>query len=654
MKKNKNRYKKRYPGRRHRAPGSDTGPTTGKYRGDKRGIGFLIRENKPHILIKREHRSGALDGDIVIVNIDSKRRGKLRTGAVTEITQRANEEVTGILNLSKKGNGFVTSDNERLPQIRVKNEGFLPAAQSGQRVVVKITEFPPDNLKLEGEIIKILGILGERGTVINEIIHRHKIPVEFSGEAMTLANKIPREVSAGELADRLDLRNELTVTIDGEDAKDLDDAVSLAVLPDGNFRLGVHIADVSHYVKPGDAVDRDAYLRGTSVYLADRVIPMLPQCLSNGICSLHPNVDRLTLSVIMEIDSAGDVVNYDIKKTVINTNERMTYNTVTGILENGAEHAFSGLFDNMKNLAEILKEKRYRRGSIDFDLTESYITVDGDGNPINVGRRDLSISNRIIEEFMIIANETVAEHVYRLNKPLIYRIHQKPDDSDIEKFSKMVYNLGYTLAKTRDIHPRVLRDILTECKDTPHQKIISMLLLRSLKKAEYSGKNDGHFGLSSQCYCHFTSPIRRYPDLTVHRILKELTAQRLDEERQDFWNNYIVAAAKQCSETEVAAQKCERDVEDYFKALYMVQFIGEVFDATVSGVTSFGIFAELDNTVEGLVHISKMDDYFIYDEAQMSLTGKATNKIYKIGDNVKVRLVSVKPEMGQIDFELEE
>jgi len=447
------------------------------------------------------------------------------------------------------------------------------------------------------------------------------------------------------------------VTIDGEDAKDLDDAVSIEKLPDGKYRLGVHIADVSHYVTEGSPLDVEALKRGTSVYLVDRVIPMLPRKLSNGICSLNAGEDRLSFTVMMDIDSSGKVVDHEIFESVINVDERMTYTNVYKILEEDDEELkkkYSHLVDDfktMKELAVILRNRRMARGSIDFDFAEAKIILDDKGRPVDVKKYEYTIANRIIEEFMLICNETVAEYFYWANTPFVYRVHEDPDPDKIETLSEFVHNLGYHLKGANKIHPGALQDLLDKVKGTKEELIVSTVMLRSLQKARYSHQNLGHFGLAAKFYCHFTSPIRRYPDLIIHRIMKEYLRGEMKEERENYLNEVLPEISKQCSERERAAEEAERETEELKKVEYMKQREGDIFTGVISSVTSFGMFVQLENTIEGLVRMSSMDDdYYIYNEKQYCLVGERTRKTYRIGDTVDVILAKADIANKQIEF----
>ena len=482
-----------------------------------------------------------------------------------------------------------------------------------------------------------------------------KFPQKVIKEAEDVAVEIPKE----EIERRLDIRHLNIFTIDGEDAKDLDDAISIEILENGNYNLGVHIADVTHYVKEKSKLDKEALKRATSVYLVDTVIPMLPKVLSNGMCSLNPNEDKLTLSVFMEIDKNGKVVKYDIKETIINSKARMTYTEVSDILEKGDEDLkkkYANILDdfyNAQDLAKILSKRRTQRGSIDFDFPEAKIILNEDGTVNNIKHYERRISNRIIEEFMLVTNETVAEHYFWLNIPFVYRIHEVPSKEKMEELSKFIATFGYTIkGDLDDVHPKALQKIVEDIKGKKEEDVISTIMLRSLRQARYSPECSGHFGLAAKYYSHFTSPIRRYPDLQIHRIIKEQLNDKINQKRIEQLTNIVDYSSTISSEKERKAELAERDVKDYYKALFMSDKIGQEFEGVVSSVTSFGMFIELDNTVEGLVRLANIsDDYYIFDESTYTIIGEATKKTYKIGDTVNIRVAKVNADLKEIDFE---
>lgn len=636
----------------------------GKLRCNNRGFfAFLIcdNENEDDVYIDGKSLAGAIDGDRVIAHIDGvdERTGR-REGHVTKILERGNERVTGILQEKRKDGLYtVKCDNERIyTKIRIEDEDIMDACE-GQRVVVSITRYK--NNHIYGRVIKTLGDADSISASVEAVLYEHSIRQEFPEEAVDEAEAIPQEVSEKDICGRLDLRDKIIFTIDGDDARDFDDAVSLDMLDNGNYRLGVHIADVTHYVREGSPLDKEAFERGTSVYLADRVVPMLPKLLSNGICSLNPHVDRLTLSVFMEIDCKGNTVSHDIVKSVIRSVERMTYNDVTKLIEQTDEvlaEKYSAILPTIKemaSLAELLQKKRAKRGSIDFDFPESQIVVNEQGEPVDILRTELGVSNKLIEAFMLEANETVAEYAVWAEIPFVFRVHEPPDTAKIAEFNQFVANFGYHLKGKIDednpVRPKALQNLLKQIEGTPEERMIATYMLRSLMKARYTPQNLGHFGLAAKYYTHFTSPIRRYPDLTIHRILKEYIDGKIDEDRAQSFRKFVSAASEQASEREIDAETAERDVDDLMKVVYMSQFIGGTFRATISGVTSFGIFAELDNSVNGLIRLESIkDDYYEYDENQRILIGQRTNQIYKIGDRIEVTPVRADMLSRRIDF----
>ncbi len=634
------------------APAESLGLITGRFQGHERGFGFVLNDPSD-LFIPADAQIGALHGDLVLAKIT--KGGKKQEGEIVKILERANHTVIGTFEQSRN-HGFLIPDDKRISKDIYLPKSEWQDAKDGQKVVVEITEFPDSRRNPEGKIVEVLGYPAEHDTLIRSALRRFGIRDVFPEEV--LSSSVPNCVSDEDLKARKDFRDKLVITIDGDDAKDFDDAISLEKSENGTYVLGVHIADVSHYVTPGSPLDKEAYNRGTSVYLVDRVIPMLPESLSNGICSLRPDVDRLTLSIEMTIDSKGKVKEYNIVPGVIHSNYRMTYQNVTKTLLDPTFHEYDHLrehFELMKELAEILHQKRVNRGSLDFDFPEAKILLDKKGKPISIEKYEITVSNHMIEEFMLLANETVAEHVFWLGVPLMYRVHEAPNTDKMELFSKLAKHFGYSLKGSAEPHPRALQEILNECKGKREERILSTMMLRSLMKAEYKGENLGHFGLAAKFYCHFTSPIRRYPDLIVHRVLKELLRGGMSEKRKEYWKKLIDEASGICSSTERNAEEIERDIDDMKKAEFMEQFIGDSFEGTISGITSFGMFVELDNTVEGLVRlVSLEEDEFQYVEEQMMLLGCRTGKTYRIGDSVQVRLVDAKPALRQIDFVIEE
>ena len=639
------------------------GLVSGKLEVKAKGFGFLIPdlEGEKDVFIPSSSMNGAMNNDKVLVQITKEDiNGKRREGEVKEVLERANKSIIGVYEDSRNF-GFVVPEDTRLNQ-----DIFIPkkdrnGAEDGDLVICEVINWGDRRRSPEGIVKEVLGKKGDKGLDILTIIKKYGLPEEFPKKVLSYAEGIEEEIPEKEYKRRHDIRDLRMVTIDGEDAKDLDDAVSIERLDGGKFRLGVHIADVTHYVKENNPLDKEALKRATSVYLIDRVIPMLPRKLSNGICSLNPKVDRLALSCFMVIDSKGKVIQHEIEETVIKTNERMTYTDVTKILEENDEELIKRYdylvddFKAMEELCTILRQKRLRRGAIDFNFEESKIILNELGKPIDIKPYDRAISNRMIEEFMLVCNETIAEHMYWTNLPFVYRIHEEPDEEKLEKFKEFAYNLGYVIRWGQDTHPRALQDVLDKVKGKKEETVVSTLLLRSMMQAKYSPECVGHFGLAAKYYCHFTSPIRRYPDLQIHRIIKEQINGKIDEKRITKLSGIVEVASKQSSEMERVAQEAEREVDDLKKAEYMQERIGEEFSGIISSVTSFGLFAELPNTIEGLIHITALDDdYYIYDEAHLCLIGERTKKVYRLGDEVKVRCTRVDIDNREIYFDLVE
>ncbi|WP_028777966.1 ribonuclease R [Shimazuella kribbensis] len=636
----------------------------GKVQGNAKGFAFVIADKSDlkDIYIHSSDMNGAMDGDIVLVRVFNKKKQDRRPeGEITRIVKRGRSQVVGVFRSINEHFGFVVPDDRRLPaDIFIPTEHRM-GAENGQKVVVKLSHFPSDRNSAEGEIIEIIGNKDDPGVDIVSIIRKHGLPEKFPPEVEEEAEAISETISDKDLLGRHDIRQRVMVTIDGEDAKDLDDAVSVERLPNGNIRLGVHIADVGYYVKEGSALDREAYERGCSVYLVDRVIPMLPKRLSNGICSLNPQVDRLTMTCDMEIDKRGEVVAYDIYPSVICTNERMTYRNVQKILEeHDAEliERYRSLvphFELMAELADRLRTKRIRRGAVDFNFTEAKIIVDENGKPVDIVKRPRSVAERLIEEFMLSANETVAEHYNRLEVPFVYRIHENPDAEKLQSFYQFVTTFGYRMkGKADKVKPRALQDLLLKISGRPEETVISTVMLRSMKQAKYSTENAGHFGLAANFYSHFTSPIRRYPDLLIHRVMRELYNEgTLSSERMEQLQLFLSDASEQSSVRERVAVDAERETDDLKQAEFMTEHVGEEYEGTISGVTSFGIFVELENTIEGLVHVSFLnDDYYRYEEKYYCLIGERTGRVLRIGDKVKIKVSGVNMEERKIDFEL--
>ncbi|NMA86509.1 MAG: ribonuclease R [Tissierellia bacterium] len=628
---------------------------------NEKGFGFLVPEDKTRedIYIPIEDMNGAFHGDRVVVRLKTSALPGLRDeGEIIRIIERVNETLVGTFE-SSKNFGFVVPDNTKIPYDIFIPKADINGAKTNQKVVVKITEWPEKRRNPEGEIIEILGYVGEKGTDILSIIKQYKLPEEFPRKVLNQAGNLEEIVSQEEIEKREDLRHLNTFTIDGPDAKDLDDAVSIEILDNGNYNLGVHIADVSHYVRERSPLDKEAYKRGNSVYLIDRVIPMLPKELSNGICSLNPNENRLTLSVFMEIDEYGEVVDHRIVESVINSKARLIYDDVSDLLENEdkeTETKLKGQVEDLKimgELSKLLYEKRQRRGSIDFEFPETRIILDGEGNPIDIEKEDRRIANKMIEEFMLVTNETIAEEMYWGDLPFIYRIHEKPDMERIEEFNKFIHNFGYNLKGSQEIHPKELQSLAQEVKGKKEEVLINTLLLRSLKKARYSEENEIHFGLASKYYCHFTAPIRRYPDLEIHRIIKAYINGKLNSLEKERLYVQLPKIADHTSITERTAEEAEREVEDLKKAEYMSKRIGEEYKGMVSSLTHFGMFIQLDNTIEGLVHFSNMvDDYYHFNEENYYIIGEHTKKIYRLGDTVDIRVINADLVRRNIDFML--
>ncbi|SFM25152.1 ribonuclease R [Paenibacillus sp. 1_12] len=636
----------------------------GRLQAHAKGFGFLIPEDRDHpdVYIHANDMGGAMNGDTILVRITTRGAagGKLE-GEVAKVVTRANTQIVGLFQMNE-GYAFVLPDDKRIGRdIFIPKEAFH-GAMDGHKVVVHILSYPEGRAAAEGEVIEILGHKNDPGVDIISIIRKHRLPESFPDEVLEEATSVPEVIAESDLIGRRDLRSKRIVTIDGEDAKDLDDAVNVERLDNGNYVLGVHIADVSYYVREGSPLDREAYNRGCSVYLVDRVIPMLPHRLSNGICSLNPQVDRLTMSCEMEFDENAKVVRHDVFTSVIKTSERMTYTNVRKLLSDEPEaellERYAYLMDDfrlMQELAGKLRNRRMKRGAIDFDFEESKILVDASGKPTDIVKRERAIAEQIIEEFMLAANETVAEHFHWLKVPFLYRIHEDPDNEKLQHFMEFITNFGYTVrGRGNTVHPQALQSLLNEIKGTKEERVISTVMLRSMKQAKYDALSTGHFGLAAEFYSHFTSPIRRYPDLIIHRVIREVLEQGdMQAKRHEYLSSRMEDIAKQSSERERVAVDAERETEALKKAEFMMDKVGEEFEGMISSVTSFGIFVELDNTVEGLIRLSDMhDDYYHYHEAQLALIGERTSKVYRLGDEVKVRVARVSTEEHTIDFEM--
>ncbi|HLR10223.1 MAG TPA: ribonuclease R [Sporosarcina sp.] len=634
----------------------------GKFIGHAKGFGFVSPEGEgmDDVFIPPNEVNGAMNGDIVLVRVSSSSSGEKREGTITRIAERKTTQVVGTFQ-DHRGFGFVIPDDQKLPMDIFIAKGDTLGAVDGHKVVVEITNWPEDTKSATGMVKKILGHKNDPGVDILSIIYKHGLATEFPEEALEHAQSVPSEVREEDIGNRRDLREEMAITIDGADAKDLDDAIAVVNHQDGTYTLSVHISDVSYYVTEGSPMDEEAYNRGTSVYLTDRVIPMLPHALSNGICSLNPHVDRLTLTCQMTIDGSGKVIDHEIYESVIRSKERMTYDDVYKIIEEKDEalrekyeHIVPMLHD-MADLAAILRKKRQNRGAIDFDFKESKVLVDEEGWPTDVVVLERTVSERLIEEFMLAANETVAEHFHWLQVPFIYRIHEDPKEEKLQRFFEFLTNFGIVVKGTsNDIHPRALQEIVDSIQGMPEEPVISTMLLRSMQQARYVDESIGHFGLSTDFYTHFTAPIRRYPDLIVHRLIRTyLFNKDVSAKTIAHWKAELPEIAEHASDRERLAVEAERDTTALKQAQFMLDKIGEEFEGIVSSVTNFGLFVELDNTIEGLVHVSYMvDDYYRFDDRQMMMIGEHTGKQFRIGDEVEVRVASVKPEESAIDFEL--
>ena len=638
----------------------------GKLSTSTKGFGFVIPDkikwpDESDVFIAPDAMMSAMHHDRVVVRVHSQSgQGKSRDGEIIRVIERANTRIVGTFEASRNF-GFVTPDDLRLGQ-----DIFIPKddkniVKNGSKVVVEITKWPEKKRSAEGKIVEVLGSKGDTGIEILSIIKRHNLPIEFPAEVQEAAEKVPAAISEEEIAGRRDMRHLPIVTIDGEDAKDLDDGVYVEPLKNGNYLLGVYIADVSHYVQENNTLDKEARERGTSVYLVDRVLPMLPRRLSNGICSLNANEDRLAMSANMEINSQGQVVNYELFPSVIRVKKRLTYTVVRKILVDHDEELIAEnqellpQLQDMERLCGILRKRRMSRGAIDFDFPELKVKLDETGKPIEIVKRMRSLAESIIEEFMLVANETVAEHMYKLKVPFIFRVHEEPDAEKITKLNKLLQTFGQNIPKMDEIKPSMLQKVLGNIAGRPEERIISTVMLRSLKQARYESQNIGHFGLAADYYTHFTSPIRRYPDLIVHRVMREtFNTTGMAAKRREKLTAILPEIALHSSERERAAAEAERETVSLKTAEYMAQFIGDTFDGIINGVTAFGIFVELDNGVEGLVRVSSMEeDYYQYVEEQYALIGERTKKVYRLGDAARVILTRVNPEERNIDFVLE-
>ena len=632
---------------------------TGVFTAHQRGFGFVTIEGENEdIFIPGDKVNGAMHMDTVEIAVLPTTSGKRKEGAVLKVIERGMKHVVCTYEASENF-GFAVPDNTRFGSDIFIPKGKSMGAVAGHKVVVEVTSYGKKDKKPEGRVVEIIGHINDPGTDILSIVKAYDMPVEFSEKIMHQVENVAKEVTDADMAGRMDLRDWTMVTIDGEDAKDLDDAVSLFMDGD-NYVLGVHIADVSNYVQEHSALDVEALKRGTSVYLVDRVIPMLPHALSNGICSLNEAQNRLTLSCIMTINPKGEVIDHKIAETVIRTNRRMTYTNVKKILEDKDPEVMEEykelvpMFEKMAELASILRKRRMKRGSIDFDFPETKVILNDKGEPIDIKPYDRNVATKLIEDFMLIANETVASHFFWQEIPFVYRTHENPDTEKIHKLSTFINNFGYSLHIGADeVHPKELQKLLEKIEGTDEEALISRLTLRSMKQARYTTACTGHFGLAASYYCHFTSPIRRYPDLQIHRIIKETLRGRMNAKRIEHYEGILDEVAKQSSQMERRADEAERETIKLKKCEYMAKHIGEEFEGVISGVTEWGFFVELPNTVEGLVRVTELkDDFYQFYEDTYELVGEATNKRYKLGQKVKVVVESTDKLMRTIDFAL--
>ena len=628
----------------------------GTFQANARGFGFVTPEDgSEDVFISEDNISGAFQGDEVEYIITAAPSGRRKEGKIVRILSHSVVHVVGLYEKSKSF-GFVRPDNQRYLKDIYIPSGKERGAMTGHKVVVELTSYGGEHMKPEGKVVEIIGHVNDPGTDILSVVMDSGIPTEFPEKVLNQAVRVGKPVSEADCAGRKDLRDWLMVTIDGEDAKDLDDAVSLKE-EEGRYVLGVHIADVTNYVQENSALDREAFERGTSVYLADRVIPMLPHRLSNGICSLNAGEDRLALSSIMTFDPSGDMIDHEIAETVINVNRRMSYNGVAAILAGDTQdledEKIISMIQSMKKLSDILRERRGRRGSIDFDFPETKVILDEEGRAVDIKPYERNDATKIIEDFMLMANETVAEEYYWRELPFLYRTHEVPDEEKIRQLSTFINNFGYHIHVRNEVRPKEIQKLLERVDGTPEEALISRLALRSMKQARYTTENTGHFGLAAKYYTHFTSPIRRYPDLQIHRIIKENLRGRLNEDRIAHYEEILPKVAAQCSDRERRAEEAEREVVRMKKAEYMYSHIGEEYDGVISGVTKWGVYVELPNTVEGLVHVADMrDDHYEFSEQTYELTGQHTGKSYKLGQPVRVCVTDADKLQRTVNFEI--
>ena len=632
----------------------------GTFTSHARGFGFVTIEGEAEdIFISEDDMNGAFHNDQVEVVIKAAPAGKRKEGKITKVLSHGTTTLVGYFEKSKNF-GFVRPDNQRFVK-----DIFIPLERSkgavtGHKVVVELTKYGGDNKKPEGKVIEIIGHVNDPGTDIMSIVKGYDLPTSFPEKVLNQAERVAKDVSIADMAGRMDLRDWQMVTIDGEDAKDLDDAISIT--RDGNnYILGVHIADVTNYVQENRALDREAVKRGTSVYLVDRVIPMLPHTLSNGICSLNAGVDRLALSCIMTINAKGVVIDHTIAETVVRIDERMSYTSVKKILEERDADEIERykqlvpMFELMAELSGILREKRRQRGSIDFDFPETKMVLDENGRPIDIKPYDRNVATKIIEDFMLLANETVAEDYFWLEIPFVYRTHESPDEDKVKKLATFINNFGHSLhISNKEVRPKEIQKLLAKVEGTAEEALISRLALRSMKQAKYTPENTGHFGLAASYYCHFTSPIRRYPDLQIHRIIKENLRGRMNDDRRAHYDAILTEVAKKSSERERLAEEAERETIKLKKVEYMAQRIGETFEGVISSITKWGVYVELPNTIEGLIHVTNMyDDHYNYIEDTYEMVGEHTGRTYKLGQTVEVRVIGANKLDRTIDFEFE-
>ena len=639
--------------------GTEDEALIGTFISNQKGFGFVeIDGLEDDLFIPESKVNGAFHLDTVRVALVPNSKGKRQEAEVIGIIERGTTQIVGTYQKNQNF-GFVVPDNHKFSSdIFVTNERSKGAVD-GHKVVVELTDYGKEGKNPEGKVIEILGHINDPGVDIMSIVKGFGLPTDFPEKVMNQAEKIPETILDSDRAGREDLRDVMMVTIDGEDAKDLDDAVSLTMEGD-NYCLGVHIADVSNYVQENSALDREALLRGTSVYLVDRVIPMLPHKLSNGICSLNQGQNRLALSCIMTIDPNGKVIDYRVVESVICVDRRMTYTSVNKIIEENDEaereqyKEFVPMFEQMATLASILRKNRKKRGSIDFDFPETKMILDSEGHPIEIKPYERNSATKLIEDFMLIANETVAQYFYWLELPFVYRTHDNPDSEKIMKLATFIHNFGYTIKMSKDeIHPKEIQKLLANIEGKTEEDLISRLALRSMKQAKYTIDCSGHFGLACRYYCHFTSPIRRYPDLQIHRIIKDYLRGRMKEDRKAHYETILADVAAQSSKMERRADEAERETEKMKKAEYMGNHLGEKFEGIISGIMEWGIYVELPNTVEGMIHVSKIPgDYFVYDETQYEMVGSKTGIKYKLGQPVNVIVDSVDKQLRTIDFSL--